>query len=629
MKATQYQQRVSFPHLQAPTQSLVIYTMAGLRDIINYFRPYWGRVVFSVTAGSMLELVDLILPYVMGQVLNVFSKQPIDQPVQRLVNWTAQHTGLPAGAPLTLGLLVMLIFAISVGRAPIQPWVGHWLYWDVVLRAKRDYYRKAHEKLFSLPLDFYDENNPGGLSARIGRGVANHTWTYPEIVGVFIPKCLRVVGVFLVILVLEWHIALVFGCFFAVILWFNLRQLRELTHRHKRLDKYVEHTDSKTSEIITNMKTVKAFAAEKREMKRQNTRFEREFQVFNYKIHRGYVKLNMLRTSMVQICTFAVLLFTLTATAQGHISVGHFVTILTLSNMAFAEVNPLGHLVETFARRYPAMAHFHEFLQYQEGIDATTLKSQHSQSYQFTGKLELRHISFGYDTNRLVLKDLNLLIQPCQTVALVGRSGSGKSTLVKLLFRYFDPTSGHILIDGEDICNLDVANYRQRLAIVHQEVDVFNGTLLSNLIYGRPDVSFEEVREACRIACLNEVVADLPQGYQTVVGERGMRLSGGQRQRLGIARALICNPDVLVFDEATSSLDYESERAIQVAMREIQGSRTTIIVAHRLSTVREADLIVVMEQGQIVETGTHNQLLQHGGIYHRLHALQESGELLT
>lgn len=602
--------------------------MAGLRNIIDYFRPYWGRAVFSITASSTLELVDLASPYAMGQVLNVFSKQPVDQPVQTLVNWTAQHTGLTAGTSLTLGLLVTIIFLITVGRAPIQPWVGHWFHWDVVLRAKRDHYRKAHEKLFSLPLDFYEENNAGGLSARIGRGVANHTWTYPEMVGVFLPKCLRVVGIFFVILVLEWHIALVFGCFFVFIFWFNLRKLRELTHRHKLLDKYVENTDSKTSELITNIKTVKAFAAETRELKRQSTRFEREFQVFNYKIHRGYVNLNMLRTSMVQTCTFAVLLFTLIATAQGRISVGHFITILTISNMAFAEVNPLGHLVETFARRYPSMALFHEFLQHKEGLDATTLNPRHSQ-YQFTGKLELRDLSFGYNPSQLVIKDLNLLIQPYQTVALVGRSGSGKSTLVKLLFRYFDPIGGQILIDGEDICNLDVANYRQRLAIVHQEVDVFNGTLLSNLTYGRPDVSFEEVREACRIACLNEVVTNLPQGYQTVVGERGMRLSGGQRQRLGIARALICNPDVLVFDEATSSLDYESERAIQVAMREIQGSRTTIIIAHRLSTVREADLIVVMEQGQIVETGTHNQLLRHGGIYHRLHALQESEEVLT
>jgi ATP-binding cassette subfamily B protein len=185
------------------------------------------------------------------------------------------------------------------------------------------------------------------------------------------------------------------------------------------------------------------------------------------------------------------------------------------------------------------------------------------------------------------------------------------------------------LIDGQDIRTLNVADYRRRLAIVHQEVDVFNGTMLDNLTYGNRKASFEQVEQACRIARVDEVIQHLPQGYYTVVGERGMRLSGGQRQRLGIARALLVEPDVLIFDEATSSLDYESERLIQLAMRSILGTRTTIIIAHRLSTVREADKIVVLDQGRIVEVGSHAELLRHEGIYRRLHSLQETGELLS
>ncbi len=238
------------------------------------------------------------------------------------------------------------------------------------------------------------------------------------------------------------------------------------------------------------------------------------------------------------------------------------------------------------------------------------------------------HLSFGYDRGRPVLQNIDLLIQPKQTVALVGRSGSGKSTLVKLLFRYFEPQQGRILIDGEDIRKLDITGYRKQLAIVHQEVDVFNGTLMDNLVYGNPQVTRQQVDEACAIARVDEFVHLLPGGYSTVVGERGVRLSGGQRQRLGIARALLMNPDVLVFDEATSSLDYESERAIQLAMRSILGTRTTLIIAHRLSTVRDADVIVVLDQGRILEMGSHNDLLNRGGLYHRLHTLQETGDLL-
>ncbi|PMB47599.1 hypothetical protein CEN39_24100 [Fischerella thermalis CCMEE 5201] len=203
-------------------------------------------------------------------------------------------------------------------------------------------------------------------------------------------------------------------------------------------------------------------------------------------------------------------------------------------------------------------------------------------------------------------------------VALVGKSGAGKSTLVKLLFRYFDPNAGQILIDDQDIQSLSTTQYLKRLSIVHQEVDIFNGTLLENLTYGNPKASFEQVQEACCIARVDEFIPTLPHGYCTFVGERGVRLSAGQRQRLGIARALLAEPDVLVFDEATSNLDYESEKAIQLAMRSLCGTRSLLIIAHRLSTVRDADKIIVLDQGQIKEVGKHAELLQNKGLYWQL-----------
>jgi len=608
--------------------------MAKFRDILNYYRPYWAIAVFSIAATSIFEIIDLVIPYVIGQILNVLSRQPLDGLVQNLIAVAAELTHAPQNQFLSLAVLLGLIFFVTVVRAPIQPWLTWWFHWDIALRSRRDQFQKTLEKILTLPLEFYDENNPGRIAGRVARGLENHTWTYPEIAGQLIPKLMRVLGIFVVIWLIEWRIAGLFLLSFVIILSFSLRDLKQLMEQEQRLDRYMENTQSRTSEIITNIKTVKAFATEALELKRQRQRLNREFKVVDYRIHLGYIKLSTWQKTVIQFCVFMVLSLILVATVKGEISLGHFVTTLTVSSMAYAELEPINNLAEIFARRYASMLRFQEFMQQPAGLDAADLIETRSESdsktpERFTGKLEFSHVTFGYDPERPVLRDIDLLIEPYQTVALVGRSGSGKSTLVKLLFRYFEPNQGRILIDGQDIRTLNVADYRRRLAIVHQEVDIFNGTLLDNLTYGKRQASFEQVESACRIARVDEVIQQLPQGYYTVVGERGVRLSGGQRQRLGIARSLLVDPDVLVFDEATSSLDYESERSIQLAMRSILGTRTTIIIAHRLSTVREADKIVVLDQGQIVEVGSHAELLRRKGIYRRLHSLQETGGLLN
>ncbi|MEH2213614.1 ABC transporter ATP-binding protein [Nostoc sp.] len=606
--------------------------MAKFQDIVNYFRSDWKLSLFSIAASSVYEIIDLVVPYAIGQILNVLSAQPLDKPLQSAIATFSEITNYPVTKTLSLSVLLGLVFLVTVVRAPTQPWLTHWFHWGITLRLRRQKAQTAIEKILTLPLEFYDENNPGRIAGRIARGISNHTFTYPEIAGQLIPKLVRVLGIFVFILAIEWRIAILYLISFVLILSFTLKDLKQLIWHETILDKYGEDTESRNSELITNIKTVKAFATEAKELKRQKQRLDRELMVVEYRVHNGYTKLATWQRTVIQFCVFTILGMTLAATVDGRISLGHFVMTLTLSSMAYAELEPISNLAEIFARRYSSMLRFHEFLQEPTTSDSASLLEESNQTespYKFTGKVELSHISFGYDATRQVLEDINLLIEPYQTVALVGRSGSGKSTLVKLLLRYFEPQEGQILIDGQDIRTLNVGKYRRRLAIVHQEVDVFNGTILDNLTYGRTNASLEQVKEACRIARVDEVVQHLPQGYYTVVGERGVRLSGGQRQRLGIARALLVEPDVLIFDEATSSLDYESERSIQLAMRSIQGTCTTIVIAHRLSTVREADKIVVLEQGKIVEVGSHDELLRHEGIYRRLHSLQETGELLS
>ena len=604
--------------------------MSDWRDLINYFRRYRAIAIFSIVASSLFEIIDLVVPYCIGQILNVLSAQKLDPPVAQAIASVQRLSGVPDSQWLSLGVLLGIIFLVTVVRAPIQPWIGVWHHWAIALKARRDNFNRVVGKILTLPVGYYDENNPGRIAGRIARGIENHTWTYPEIAGQLIPKLARILGIFVMILFIDWRIAIAFLGSFILILGYSLKHLRVLIAKEELLEKHQENTESRTSEIITNIKTVKSFATEAQEYHRQRQRFEREFKYVTYRIHRGYVDLITWSRTVIQTCVFLILLFTLISTVRGNITLGHFITTLTVSSMAYAELEPISQLAEIFARRYASMRRLHDFMRLDSGKDAASLirEDVRDNPYKFAGQVGIKNLSFGYDPNRPILQDLNLQIEPRQTVALVGRSGSGKSTLVKLLFRYFAPGRGVISIDGQNVADLDVARYRRRLAIVHQDVDIFNGTIWDNLTYGNPYVEREAVKQACRIAKVDDFIHELPKGYLTVVGERGVRLSGGQKQRLGIARALVVDPDVLVFDEATSSLDYESERAIQLAMKSILGTRTTIIIAHRLSTIREADKIVVLEAGKIVEVGSHSELLNRGGIYQRLHSLQATGEII-
>ena len=603
---------------------------ANFWDIVRYFKRYRVLAIWSISAASLFEIIDLIVPYTVGQILNVLSGRSLDHEIKSFVTGTAGLFGQSVNQTSSLLVLSGLIFVVTVIRAPIQVWCANNFHWDIALKTRRDQTKRAIAKILTLPIEFYDDNNAGRIAGRVARGLGNHMWSYPEIAGQLIPKVVRILGIFVVIFAITWWISAFFLLSFFVVLLASLQKLKDLTATEERLDIHQENTESRTSEIITNIKTVKAFANEAKEYKRQSERLEREAKVSLWGIHIGYVKLGMVRDTVLEFCQFVVFGAALFATVGGTMSIGHFITISTLASMAYSEIKPICLLAEVLARRYSSMLRFHEFMKQSNGQDAAIAIYPNTKypQYRFNGKVEFRNLSFGYDRNLPVLQKIQFTIEPYETVAIVGRSGSGKSTLVKLLFRYFEPSSGGILIDGQEITELDITGYRKRLAIVHQEVDIFNGTLMDNLIYGNPMATLAEVQEACAIASVDEFLHLFPLGYNTIVGERGVRLSGGQRQRLGIARALLVNPDILVFDEATSSLDYESERSIQLAMRRIQGTRTTIVIAHRLSTVREADKIVVLDKGQVVEIGSHQQLLSQGGIYHRLHSLQETGELL-
>ncbi|MGC1246326.1 MAG: ABC transporter transmembrane domain-containing protein, partial [Spirulinaceae cyanobacterium] len=262
--------------------------MATFKHLLRPYRPYRTVAIFSIVATGILEIADLVVPYAIGQILNVLSQQPIDKPIQSLTNLVANLTPIQEGKLLSLGVLLGIIFLINVVKAPIQPWAVNWFHWAIALKSRRDQSEAVTAKILSLPLEFYDEHNPGRIAGRVARGLTNQTWTYPEIAGQLLPKLILVFGIFLLILFLEWRIAIAFIISFLLILSLTLRNLRRLIRREKSLDKYMESTESHTSELITNIKTVKAFATEAEELQRQNRRLSRELKVIVDRIHRGY-----------------------------------------------------------------------------------------------------------------------------------------------------------------------------------------------------------------------------------------------------------------------------------------------------------------------------------------------------
>jgi ABC-type multidrug transport system fused ATPase/permease subunit len=302
---------------------------------------------------------------------------------------------------------------------------------------------------------------------------------------------------------------------------------------------------------------------------------------------------------------------------------GTLVFFATLSEKVVASLYRLGRLYSHLGDSMEAIRQFTEL--FQEESDIVDLPDAMPCS-RLEGKLEFSNVSFSYNAGKNALSGVNLVIQPRRVLALVGRSGSGKTTIAKLICRHYDVTAGAILADGTDIRKFKIADYRRQIAVVSQDIEIFDADLWSNIAYGI-DATKEQIQEAARVANAEEFIRALPDGYDTRVGERGVKLSGGQRQRVGIARALIMKPAVMIFDEATSSLDTESERLIQDSLRKIMREQTMIIIAHRFSTLEFADMVVVLEDGRIIESGPPRELLHSEGVFARMRKLQELGEI--
>lgn len=537
------------------------------------------------------------------------------------VPWLLEY--LPWLAHLKLLQAVPLLIVLIAVWQGIGSFLGNYYLAKVSMGLVQDLRVELFNNLLTLPNRYFDNHNSGHLISRITYNVTMVTGAATDAIKVVVREGMTVVFLFATLLWMNWKLTLVMVAILPVIGLMVTSTSKKFRKQSKKIQTSMGDVTHVTSESIQGYRVVRSFGGEDYEKQRFLDASE-ENKLKQLKM----VKTNAVYTPSLQLVIYsamAVLMF-LVLLLRGDASAGDLVAYITLAGLLPKPIRQLSEVSSTIQKGVAGAESIFEQLDEEPEIDRGTQERE-----RITGRLEVKALSFSYPgAEKPVLRDISFVAEPGQMVALVGRSGSGKSTLANLIPRFYHHEQGQILLDGVDVEDYTLRNLRRHIALVTQHVTLFNDTVHNNIAYGDlADAPLDAVRQAAGDAYAAEFIEKMPQGYETLVGENGVLLSGGQRQRLAIARALLKDAPLLILDEATSALDTESERHIQAALDQVMQGRTTLVIAHRLTTIEKADLILVMDQGQIVERGNHAELLAQNGYYARLHAKQfeEAGEV--
>jgi ATP-binding cassette subfamily B protein len=522
----------------------------------------------------------------------------------------------------SLGMIMTGLVILELARGGLQAWLGV-LSWDV--RLGIDYTIREHvmSKLNSLPMSFHQAETIGATMNRINQGITGCVTAFCETAFNFLPTLLYLVLSIAAMLRMEWRLAVAVIVFAPIPALIGAWAAPEQMHRERRLVERWNSIYGRFNEVLAGMMTVKGFAMEEEEKRR----FMEGVREGNEVVRRGVRTDNVTGTLRTLAATAARLLALAVGgylISRGEMTVGTLLAFLGYIGGLFGPVQGLTNTYQTLRKATVSLEAIFSIL---DADDVVADSPGASDVRPLRGEVEFRRVSFGYQPGSAVLRDISLTAKPGETIALIGPSGSGKTTMVALLQRFYRLTEGAIMVDGVDIRSMTQHSLRSQLGVVFQDSHLFNDTVRANIAYGRPAATEAQVEAAAKAAHAHDFIMALPEGYDTVVRERGSRLSGGQRQRIAIARALLKDPPILILDEATSALDTESEYLIQRALKTLLHGRTALVIAHRLSTVRDADRIVVIEDGAITEAGNHSELLAQGGYYASLVARQAKGFL--
>ncbi len=593
--------------------------MRDLRRLLKYLKPHWP--IFTVATFAML-LVGVLESATGGLVVPIFEQAlsqnegPRSSTLFGLQHLIPQD---PLGAWKMIATL-LIIFTFTKGIAEyfstyLMARIGQ----SAVLKLRQDLYNH----LLAQSATFFERHRTNYLVSRLVTSAAAIETAVTSTVRDMLRESFTLIFFLAAAFYFSWRLTLGSLIIAPIIAYLTVkfgRSLRNLARESFEGSK--ELTDT-AQEALANQGIVKAYRAEKRESDR--------FTAVAKRIVRANLRSASIAGASPPIIEMIGILFVVLLLFFGQqeivaqrMTTAQFLAFIVFLFRSYDPMRKLSRLQNSLEQAFAAAQHVWEVMDEHAAINE---KEDAREVAPLKQEIELRNVSFGYDNEaRSVLRDVNLRVGAGTMVALVGESGGGKSTLTKLLPRFHDPSSGSVLWDGVDLRDVKLASLRRQIALVTQETVLFNDTVRHNIAYGKPDATDAEIQEAANIALAHDFIREMPDGYDTIVGERGVFLSGGQRQRLAIARAILVNAPVLVLDEATSALDAESERLVQRAIANLVRNRTTIVIAHRLSTVRRADVIVVMEAGRIIETGTHTELLARGGKYQKLYELQFADE---
>ncbi|WP_455661488.1 ABC transporter ATP-binding protein [Pradoshia sp.] len=567
-----------------------------LRKFFSYYKPHKRLFIIDFTSAIIVAILELAFPVAVQRFIDDLLPTG---------NW---------GMVVTVGVLLLCVYLVSTFLQFIVNYLGHKLGTNIETDMRQELFNHVQRQSFR----FFDNTKTGHVMSRITNDLfdigefAHHG---PEDAFIAI---MTFIGAFLIMFNINPTLAIVAVILVPFLTWLVVYSNKKMNTAWKDMYGEIADVNARVEDSVSGVRVVQSFTNQSFEMKR----FEKNNGKFRLAKLRAYKVMAGTHSSiymMTRLLTLLVLIVGAWLSFNGSLTYGELVSFVLYTNVLVKPIDKISALLELYPK---GMAGFRRFLELIEQEPDIQDKKDAIAVNHLNGDIHFSHVDFRYDESKTVLNDISLSLRAGETTAFVGPSGAGKTTICSLIPRFYDVDGGSIKIDGVDIRDMTLESLRKQIGIVQQDVFLFAGTIRENIAYGNLDASFEEIKEAARKAHLETMIEALPDGYETEIGERGLKLSGGQKQRLAIARMFLKNPPILILDEATSALDTETERIIQASLEELAANRTTLVIAHRLATIRNADRLIVVGEKGIEEDGTYEELLAHNGVFANLHRIQ-------